>query len=100
MSEAKVNASSFKKQTDEMNDTFILKNRNYGNSFEISLNKYGIIAALTRLSDKFNRLETLILKGENGTSDESIADTLIDLANYSVMTAVYLKSGGANDEAE
>lgn len=97
MSETKVNVASFKKQTDEMNDVFALKNRNYGNSFEISLDKYGIIAALTRLSDKFNRLETLILKGENGTNDESIADTLIDLANYSVMTAVYLKNGGADD---
>lgn len=101
MNEAKVNVSSFKKQTDEMNDVFAIKNKNYGNSFEISLDKYGIIAALTRLSDKFNRLETLILKGENGTTDESVADTLIDLANYSVMTAVYLKNGGAdNDKTE
>lgn len=97
MSEAKVNVTSFRKQTDEMNDVFAVKNKNYGNSFEISLDKYGIIAALTRLSDKFNRLETLILKGENGTNDESVADTLIDLANYSVMTAVYLKNGGADD---
>lgn len=97
MSEAKVNVSSFKKQTDEMNDVFALKNRNYGGSFEISLDKYGIIAALTRISDKFNRLETLILKNENGTSDESIVDTLIDMANYNIMTAVYIKNGGNDD---
>ncbi|MBR6606114.1 MAG: DUF1599 domain-containing protein [Prevotella sp.] len=100
MSKAKVNVSSFKKQTDEMNDVFAIKNRNYGNSFEISLDKYGIIAALTRLSDKFNRLETLILKGENGTNDESVADTLIDLASYSIMTAVYLKGDVEGDDNE
>ena len=100
MSKAKVNVSSFKKQTDKMNDVFAIKNRNYGNSFEISLDKYGIIAALTRLSDKFNRLETLILKGENGTNDESVADTLIDLANYSIMTAVYLKGNVEGDDNE
>lgn len=101
MNRAKVNVSSFNKQLNEMSDVFAVKNKNYGNSFEISLDKYGIIAALTRLSDKFNRLETLILKGETGTADESVADTLIDLANYSVMTAVYLKNGGAdNGETE
>ena len=102
MSEMKVNVASFREQTDKMNEVFAIKNKNYGNSFEISLDKYGIIAALTRLSDKFNRLETLILNRENGTADESIADTLIDMANYSVMTAVYLKNGGADnvDETE
>ena len=97
MKDAKVNVTDFKKQLDEMNEVFVIKNKNYGNSFEISLDKYGIIAALTRISDKFNRLETLILNNESGTSDESIADTLIDMANYSVMTAVYLKNGGVEN---
>lgn len=75
-----------------MHDTFVLKNKKYGNSFEISLDKYGIIAALTRLSDKFNRIENLILSGDSGTDDESVVDTLIDMANYCVMTATYMKN--------
>lgn len=95
---SKVNENDIKKHLSDMLSTFIVKNKNYGNSFEISLDKYGIIAALTRISDKFNRIETLILNHNNGTHDESIADTLIDLANYCVMTAVYMKnSGGEND---
>lgn len=79
-----------------MLETFIVKNGNYGNSFEISLDKYGMIAALTRISDKFNRAENLILNNKNGTTDESLYDTLIDTANYCVMTAVYMKN--ANHE--
>lgn len=94
----KVNEKEIRKLLNKMHNTFVVKNKNYGNSFEISLDKYGIIAALTRISDKFNRFETLILNHSNGTYDESIADTLIDLANYCVMTAVYMKnSGGEND---
>ena len=98
MNNPKVNVENVKEQFEIMLRTFTIKNKKYGNSFEISLDKYGIIAALTRLSDKFNRIETLILSGDAGTDDESVADTLIDLANYCVMTAVYMKSGENNVE--
>lgn len=37
------------------------------------------------LPDKFNRLENLILNGECEIKDESIKDTLMDLANYAIM---------------
>lgn len=98
MNNPKVNVENVKEQFEIMLRTFTIKNKKYGNSFEISLDKYGIIAALTRLSDKFNRIETLILSGDVGTDDESVADTLIDLANYCVMTAVYMKGGENNVE--
>lgn len=77
---------------DGMAETFVVKNEKYGNSFEISLDKYGLIAALTRISDKFNRVENLILNDDKGTEDESILDTLLDMANYCVMTAVYIEN--------
>ena len=80
-----------------MAGTFASKNKKYGNSFEISLDKYGMIAALTRISDKFNRAENLILNNDAGTADESLADTLFDMANYCVMTAVYMKNKGVKD---
>ena len=58
-----------------------------------------MIAALTRISDKFNRIETLILNDDKGTDDETVIDTLIDMANYCVMTAVYMKNiGGKNHD--
>lgn len=84
-----------RKALSKMGDVFAAKNKKYGNSFEISLDKYGIIAALTRISDKFNRFENLIINNDKGTDDESLLDTLLDMANYCVMTAIYLKNGGA-----
>ena len=89
---AKVNESEIRALFDEMAETFTIKNKKYGNSFEVSLDKYGVIAALTRISDKFNRIENLILHNDNGTEDETVLDTLIDLANYCVMTAVYIEN--------
>lgn len=75
-----------------ISDTYERKNHDYGNSFSRSVEKYGLIAALTRISDKFNRLETLILnKNANFVADESLCDTLMDLAAYSIMTAMELK---------
>lgn len=65
------------------------KNTDYGDSFGRSVEKYGLISALTRISDKFNRLESLILKNEHAeVNDESLDDTLKDLAAYCIMTVV------------
>lgn len=94
----KVNPEDFKKTLTIIGNIFIEKNQKYGNSFESSLDKYGNIAALTRISDKFNRFENLVLTDDEGTDDESIMDTLFDMANYCIMTAVYIKnSKGEND---
>lgn len=94
---SKVNEKSVRETLVNMDKTFVVKNQKYGNSFEVSLDKYGIIAALTRISDKFNRVENLILNNDAGTEDETLLDTLIDMANYCVMTAAYIKNGGAVD---
>ena len=79
---------------EKINKMYHYKNEEYGDSFSASIQKYGYIAALTRISDKFNRAENLILTGDAGTNDETLTDTLLDLANYCVMTAVYMKNGG------
>lgn len=77
---------------DELN-TFVIKNKKYGNSFDKSVEKYGLISALTRMSDKWNRLETLILNRENGAdTDESLTDILKDLANYCNLTVMYMEN--------
>lgn len=73
-----------------LNELYIQKNEKYGDSFGISVRKYGLISALTRMSDKWNRLEQLILNGDNGTEDETLKDTLIDLSNYCLMTVLEL----------
>lgn len=86
----KINEKDVREVLNNMGDIFVAKNKRYGNSVETSIDKYGLIAVLTRISDKFNRFEYLVMNEDNGTADESIIDTLIDMANYSVMTAVYI----------
>ena len=43
---------------------------------------------MVRMSDKWSRLKQLELKGEALVKDESLLDTLLDLANYSVLRAI------------
>lgn len=63
----------------------------YGNSFGETYKKLGIISAVTRISDKYNRLVNLSTKTDLDNLGESIEDTLKDLAAYSIMTLVELK---------
>lgn len=81
----------FRDIVDEMAKTYEKKNTDYGDSFGISVRKYGNIAALTRISDKFNRIENLILNGNAQVKDESLKDTLLDLANYAIMTVMAIE---------
>ena len=74
----------------ELQDIFVKKNTDYGNSFEESLDKHGLIAAIVRMEDKMSRLSTLS-KQEALVADESIIDTLKDLSNYALMSAVWLE---------
>jgi len=64
------------------------KNKNiaYGDSFGKQFEKYGAVSALIRLNDKFTRIEALITGAENNVMDESIEDTLMDMACYCLMT--------------
>lgn len=86
----------FKEIADNMAATYERKNHTYGDSFGISVRKYGLIAALTRMSDKFNRIENLILGAENKVPDESILDSLKDLACYCVMTVMAIEENQKN----
>lgn len=82
----------FVQLVEHMAATYSRKNADYGDSFGVSVRKYGPIAGLTRISDKFNCLESLILKKEQHVADESIADTLLGLANYSIMLLMELEN--------
>lgn len=94
--ENKINSSveTFKQLQQEELEMYILKNDKYGDSFGTSIRKYGMISALTRMSDKWNRIENLMLSKDFGTDDESIIDSLMDLSNYANMTIMQLM----NDE--
>ena len=77
-----------------LNEIFVAKNADYGDSFSETFNKLGLISAITRISDKTNRLQSLCRK-EAQVKDESIRDTLLDLANYAIMTAIELDGQNA-----
>lgn len=84
----------FTEITNNMAKTYAAKNHDYGNSFEQSLDKFGLVASVVRLGDKMNRIESLTKK-EAQVKDESIKDTLLDMANYAIMTVMWMdkKSG-------
>lgn len=86
-------SSNFEKITGEMHDLYLIKNKNYGNSFSEQFSEYGMTSVCIRLDDKIRRLKTL--NGDSSNShDESMRDTLIDTANYAVMAVMELDKGG------
>lgn len=79
----------FKKITEEMANLYSKKNANYGNSFTKLYEDLGPISGLVPLHNKLDRLTNLIKGGQNNF--ESIEDTLIDLANYSIMNLIEIQ---------
>lgn len=74
----------------KLNEIYEQKNRAYGNSFSDTYRELGIISAVTRISDKFGRLKNLAKNADIPVGDESISDTLLDMANYCIMTYMEL----------
>lgn len=85
----------FKDIVDDMYNTYTKKNKDYGNSFENTCDKFGLVAAAIPLNNKVERINSLI-KHNKHEVNESIEDSLKDLANYAVMTLIYLKNNGEN----
>lgn len=81
--------------TMDMAKTYEAKNHDYGNSFEQSLDKFGLVASVVRLGDKMNRVESLTKKKAQ-VKDESIKDTLLDMANYAIMTVMWINKSREN----
>ena len=59
----------------EIRQLYNRKNADYGNSFDKTLDEFGLVASATRMSDKFNRFKSLINNSAQ-VSDEKIEDTL------------------------
>ena len=79
--------------TKQLNEIYIAKNTDYGDAFANTFKKLGIISAVTRIADKTNRLMSLSAKteAERNVKDETIKDTLMDLANYALMTLIEME---------
>ena len=75
----------FKDVLNEMHEIYERKNADYGNSFSKTFEEFGLTSSAVRLNDKMERFKKLI-KQDAQVKDESIRDTLLDLANYAVLT--------------
>ena len=76
---------------EKLNALYEAKNADYGDSFGKSYKEYGLTMSCIRLEDKLNRLKSLNFSRSIKVKDESIEDTLMDLANYAIMTLIELE---------
>lgn len=79
----------------QLKETLLAKNSDYGSAvfYPPILNQSisADSAIIVRLSDKFNRLTTLLNGKEQKVFSESIRDTLFDIAGYSLLYVIYLE---------
>lgn len=87
----------FHELLEEMREIHNAKNADYGDGKQLGnfmeAEGFGIdpfLAVLIRLSDKYSRIKSLCKRAnqEGAVKDESIKDTLIDLANYSLLAII------------
>ena len=77
----------------QLHDTYVQKNHAYGDSFGKSFADWGISSAAVRISDKFNRFVNLAKNPDTiDVGDERIVDTLVDMANYALMTVMEIEN--------
>jgi hypothetical protein len=86
------NVEHFKKIATELGELYEVKDRAYGSSFADTYKKLGIISAVTRISDKYNRLCNLATNPDIDNLGESLEDTLRDMASYCIMTVMELEN--------
>lgn len=79
-----------------LNEIYIQKNHDYGDSFAKQFKRHGLIVPAIRIEEKCERLINLI-DGGAMVAEEKFEDTLLDLANYAIMTLVEM---GRADEGE
>lgn len=84
----------FKALTGTIAQTLIEKNHAYHNSYDDTVDTYGLTTIGVRLEDKYNRVKNLLLSGELSENDEALVDTLLDLSGYSILALRYLISRG------
>ena len=78
--------------------TLITKNLAYGNSYDESVDTWGNKAMGMRLEDKYNRIKHLLLQDKMKENDESLLDSLLDNAGYSILAINYMLNHGMVSE--
>lgn len=76
----------YKSIQNELLETFIKKNNDYGND---NLDTFGKIGIMIRLQDKINRYINIKKNNIHLVEDESLDDTIKDLINYSYLFLIH-----------
>ena len=82
-------ADAFRDITNGMYDTFKAKNHDYGNSFSELFAECGMTYAYGHMAEKLKRVKSL-MSDEAKVKGESMKDSLLDLANYAILTIMEL----------
>ena len=80
---------AFRDITNGMYDTFKAKNHDYGNSFAELFKECGMTYAYGHMAEKLKRVKSL-MSDEAKVNGESVRDSLLDLANYAILTIMEL----------
>lgn len=84
------NNNNFETLSGVIGQTLLEKNHAYNNSYDDTVDTYGLITIGIRLEDKYNRIKNLLLRNELGENDEQLIDSLLDNAGYSILAINYL----------
>lgn len=87
-----VESTTFDSVLDEMKELHAKKNACYGDAAHVNFLKYGPVASLSRLSEKMQRAEHILLSGKCEVKDEPLTQTIIDMAITSAMLYMELKN--------
>lgn len=71
-----------------LNEMYAKKNSDYGNSTAQSYKEFGLLSYIIRITDKLNRIKALATGKAQKVVGESIQDSFLDMANYSVMAVM------------
>ena len=86
----KEDAERFKEITDKMFETFKAKNHDYGSSFSNLFKECGMTYAYGHMAEKLERVKSL-MKDEANVKGEGMKDSLLDLANYAIVTVIEIE---------
>ena len=83
----KEDVDRFKEITDKMFETFKAKNHDYGSSFSNLFKECGMTYAYGHMAEKLERVKSL-MKDEAKVNGEGMKDSLLDIANYAILTVM------------
>ena len=73
-----------------LSQTLSKKNKDYDNSFEQTIKDYGLITIPITLEHKMRRISNIIKKNREHLINETLEDSLLDLAGYAILSVIIL----------